>query len=208
MAKVELWPVVRQEREALASDLQAISEEMWSAGSWCSQWSVRDVLAHMTATAKISPVSFFPKLISSGCSFDRLQAKDIAAERGSSPEDGLSRFQAIVGSTKRPPGPSDSILGETIIHGEDIRRPLGISHEYPMDALTQVADFYKGSNLIIGTKRRIEGVTLKATDASWSHGSGPEVSGPMVSILMAMTGRMPALEALSGDGVSVLRNRA
>ena len=34
-----------------------------------------------------------------------------------------------------------------------------------------VADFYKRSNALIGTKRRIEGVSLRATDADWRHGS-------------------------------------
>jgi uncharacterized protein (TIGR03083 family) len=99
------------------------------------------------------------------------------------------------------------MLGETIIHSEDIRRPLGIKHDYPADALIQVADFFKTSNLIIGTKRRIDGLTLRATDATWSHGTGPEVSGPMLSLVMAMTGRKPALEDLSGEGVATLRDR-
>jgi hypothetical protein len=72
----------------------------------------------------------------------------------------------------------------------------------------RVADFYKGSNLIIGAKRRIDGVTLRATDADWSHGSGPEVSGPLLSLLMAMTGRKEALDDLSGDGVATLRGRS
>ncbi len=72
----------------------------------------------------------------------------------------------------------------------------------------QVADFYKRSNLIIGTKQRIAGLRLQATDADWSHGDGAEVSGPMLSLVMAMTGRQRALEDLSGDGVTILRSRA
>jgi len=71
----------------------------------------------------------------------------------------------------------------------------------------RVADFYAGSNLIIGAKRRIDGLTLRATDATWSHGSGPEVSGPALSLVMAMTGRKAALDDLSGDGVATLRTR-
>ena len=39
----------------------------------------------------------------------------------------------------------------------------------------QAADFLKGSNLIIGTKRRIAGLTLRATDAEWSTGTGKGV---------------------------------
>ena len=70
-----------------------------------------------------------------------------------------------------------------------------------------VADFYKGSNLLIGSKNRIDGLTLRATDADWSHGTGPEVSGPILSLVMAMTGRKAADDDLTGDGVAALRSR-
>jgi uncharacterized protein (TIGR03083 family) len=165
------------------------------------------VLAHMTATATMTPAAFFPKLVASGFSFDKVQQKGIAAQRGASGAEALSRFQAVIGSEKKPPGPKDTVLGETIIHAEDIRRSLNMQRAYPDDALVEVADFYKGSNLIIGTKRRIEGLSLRATDTGWSHGSGPEVSGPMLPLLLAMAGRKGTLTELSGDGVQTLRQR-
>jgi uncharacterized protein (TIGR03083 family) len=208
MAGVDVWPVVHGERKSLAADLSPLSEEQWSTTSLCPQWTIRDVLAHMSGTAQITPASFLPKLIGSGFSFERLQAKGMAANQGSSGADTLSHFEAIIPLEKRPPGPKDTILGETIIHAEDIRRALGIAHEYPSDAVVELADFFKGSNMIIGTKNRISGLRLTATDADWSHGSGPEVSGPMLSLLMAMTGRKPVLADLSGDGVTTLRERA
>jgi uncharacterized protein (TIGR03083 family) len=207
MAGVDVWPVVHTERKALAVDLTPLTEEQWSTTSLCPQWTVRDVLAHMSGTAQITPATFFPKLIGSGFSFERLQSKGIAANLGASGAETLSHFEAVVTSEKRPPGPKDTILGETIIHAEDIRRAMGISHEYPSDAVVELADFFKGSNMIIGTKNRISGLRLKATDTDWSHGSGPEISGPMLSLLMAMTGRKPVLQDLSGDGVATLRER-
>ena len=82
-------------------------------------------------------------------------------------------------SVKHPPGPADTWLGETIVHAEDIRRPLGIEHHYPADAVVGIADFFKGSNLLIGSKRRIAGLTLRATDAELvarhrARGVGPD----------------------------------
>jgi uncharacterized protein (TIGR03083 family) len=208
MDKTDIWPVIHAERKALAADLRALDDAQWQAVSLCGQWTVRDVTAHMTATAKITPPAFFTKLAMSGFSFERLQDKDITAEKGGSPADTLARFEAVENSTKHPPGPIDSWLGEAILHAEDIRRPLAIQHEYPKDAVVRLADFYKGSNLVVGTKRRIEGLTLRATDADWSHGSGPEVSGPIMLLVMAMTGRKAALDNLTGDGVATLRARA
>jgi uncharacterized protein (TIGR03083 family) len=100
------------------------------------------------------------------------------------------------------------MLGEAVVHGEDIRRPLGISRSYPPEAVTRAANFFAASNLLIGTKKRIEGVTLRATDADWTRGSGPEVAGPILSLLMAMTGRTAALADLTGDGLGTLTSRA
>jgi uncharacterized protein (TIGR03083 family) len=184
-----------------------VSTEAWDTRSLCDEWTVRDVVAHMTATSKMSGPKFFPKLVGAGFSFGRMQAKDIAAERGTSPADTLAGFKTQLDSTGRPPGPLDTMLGEVVIHSEDIRRPLGIDHTYPIDAVIRVADFFKGSNLIIGSKKRIAGLTLAATDAEWRHGEGPLVSGSMIDLVVAMTGRKAALTHLTGDGVQQLASR-
>ena len=207
MTKVDVWPTVHAERKALAADLDGIDDAGWDTTTLCADWTVRDVVAHMTATSKLSGAQFFPKLLASGFSLKRMQAKDIAAERGSSPADTLARFKAQVESTGRPPGPIDTILGEVIVHSADIRRPLGIAHQYPTEAVAEVADFYRGSNLLIGGKKRIAGLMLQATDTDWSAGTGPVVSGPILSLLLAVTGRRAALDDLSGEGVATLRSR-
>jgi uncharacterized protein (TIGR03083 family) len=208
MAKPDVWPTIHGERKALAADLSSLSDAQWDTPSLCDGWTVRDVLAHMTGTAKVSGATFLPKIIGSGFSLSKMQNKDIAAERGASPAETLARFSAEIDSTKSPPGPKDTWLGEAVVHSEDIRRPLGIAHQYPTDAAIRVADFYKGSNLVIGAKKRIDGLGLRATDADWSHGDGPEVAGPIVSLVMAMAGRKAHLADLSGDGVSALSSRA
>ncbi len=208
MAKTEVWPVIQAERKALAAQLEGVSEAAWESRSLCSEWTVRDVLAHMTATTRLSAASFFPKLIGSGFSLKKMQARDIARERGLSGHETLARFTAELDSTGRPPGPIETMLGEVLVHSEDIRRPLGFSHAYQPEIVMQAADFYKRSNLIVGTKKRIAGVTLRATDGDWSHGDGPSVQGPMLSLLLAMTGRKAALDDLTGEGVAVLRSRA
>ena len=202
-----MWDTIAKERAALADDLERLTAEQWDPPSLCDKGSVRDVVAHMTASARIGVPTFFGKMLASGFSFGRMQTKDIRAQRGTSPADTLARFRAEVSSTKHPPGPTTSWLGEALIHAEDVRRPLGIAHTYPLDAAAQVADFYKGSNLIVGAKKRVAGLRLRATDTDWSHGDGPEVAGPVMSLVMSMTGRTPALDDLEGEGVATLRSR-
>jgi len=80
MGKIDIWPTIHTEREALATDLEALRGDQWSTPSLCSEWTVRDMVAHMTGTAKITPPLFFTKLLVSGFSFARLQAKDIAGD--------------------------------------------------------------------------------------------------------------------------------
>jgi uncharacterized protein (TIGR03083 family) len=204
---VDVWPTIHAERAALATDLQGLSDAQWATPSLCGDWSVRDVLAHMTATASMSAPQFLGNMLVSGFSFDKMQAKDIAAQHGASPADTLAGFRAQITSNKHPPGPTDTWLGEVLVHAEDIRRPLGIRHTYPTEAAVQVANFYKGSNLIIGAKNRIAGLRLRATDVDWSHGEGPEVAGPIHALVMAMTGRKATVADLSGEGVSTLAAR-
>jgi uncharacterized protein (TIGR03083 family) len=199
--------MIHTERAALADDLSAISADQWSTASLCTEWSVHEVLGHMTATAKMTPPRFFAKLAAAGFRFGVMGQKNIADETAAGAAATLAEFRRVQGATSAPPGPVDSWLGETIVHAEDMRRPLGIVHTYPVEALVRVADFYKGSNLLIGTKSRIAGLSLRATDVDWTHGSGPEVSGPMVSLVLAMTGRGAAVADLSGEGLSTLGGR-
>jgi len=207
MADSAVWPTIHAERTALAADLDGLTDEQWSTPSLCSGWSVREVLGHMTATAKMTPGRFFTGLLSSGFRFNALSAKNVARETAGTPADTLAAFRGTLTSTTHPPGPLPTWLGETILHAEDIRRPLGIAHDYPIEALTRVADFYKGSNLLLHSKSRIAGLAMKATDANWSTGSGTEVTGPLLSLVLAMTGRKAALEDLSGEGLDTLRGR-
>ena len=201
--------MIVQEREALASDLDALDESAWATPSLCPDCTVRDVLAHMTALARMTPPMFFRKLVTSGFSPSRVEERDIALEKGDGVQDTLARFRAVTASrTRLHAVPKKTLLGETVLHAEDIRRPLGIEHAYPVDALVTIADVYKRSNFVAGTKKRIAGLSLQATDIGWSTGSGPAVSGPMLSLLVAMAGRHSAFEDLHGEGARLLRARS
>jgi uncharacterized protein (TIGR03083 family) len=203
----DIWPVVHAERRALAADLAGLTPDQWTTPSLCGGWSVHDVLAHMVATAKETPPAFLVGMLRSGFRISRFTEKRIAEERAVGPAATLAAFRAVETSRSAPPGPTLSWLGEALVHAEDIRRPLGIAHDYPLDPVTAVIEFYAGSNVLIGGKRRVADLTLRATDTDWSHGSGPLVEGPALALLQAATGRKAALAHLSGPGVEILRTR-
>jgi uncharacterized protein (TIGR03083 family) len=207
MVADDVWPVVHAERRALAEDLAGLTAQQWRTPSLSEGRTVEQTLAHMTATAKTTPPKFLAKMAGAGFRFDRMADAAVAVESAGGPAATLERFRAVERSTSAPPGPATSWLGETLVHAEDIRRPLGLTHSYPTDAVTRVIDFYAGSNLLIGGKRRVAGLTLRATDATWSRGSGPVVEGPAMALLMATAGRRAALDDLAGPGLETLRNR-
>ena len=201
------WQLVHAERASLADDLETLTAEQWAAASLCADWNVHQMLGHMVATAKTNPLNFFGRFAQAGFRFHHFNARGVARETGAGPAATLAEFRAHLNDTSAPPGPADVVIGEVIIHSADIRRPLGISYTPPVDAVRKVADFYQGSNAIVGAKNRIAGLTLVATDSDWRHGTGPELHGPLLSLVQAMTGRGVAMADLSGDGVEVLRGR-
>lgn len=203
----DMWKTIDAERGSLADDLAGLSDVEWNARSLCQDWTVQDTLAHMTSTAAMTPPRFLGGFLAAGFNFAKFSAAGIAKQRGASPAETLQGFRAHQHSTTSPPGPKMSWLGETLVHSEDIRRPLGIRHDYPADAVKSVLDFYKNSNALIGTKDRISGLRLEATDSDWSHGDGPVIQGRLVDLLLAATGRKEALSNLSGDGVATFASR-
>jgi uncharacterized protein (TIGR03083 family) len=205
---VDTWQMIKAERASLVDALDKLPEADWDKPSLCTGWTVREVVGHMTATATMTPPKFFGKLIGSGFDFQKLTRRDIDANTtGRTEAEMVDRLRSRIDARTAPPGPAASWLGETIVHGEDIFRALGSYRDHPVEHVVAVADFYKGSNLLIGAKNRISGLTLRATDTDWQHGTGPEVSGPMIALVLAMTGRKAALDDLTGEGVATLRER-
>ena len=203
----DLWPLVAAERGALADDLADLTPAQWDGPSLCAGWTVRDVVAHLTAAASTGPGAFVTQFARAGFDFDRYARAGLERRLGADSAATLAGFRAVRDSTTSPPGPKPTWLGEVVVHSEDVRRPLGIEHAHDPAALRAAADFYKTSNTLIGAKNRIAGLTLTATDDGWSHGTGPAVEGPLLSLLMAMTGRGTHVGDLTGEGVETLRSR-
>ena len=104
-----------------------------------------------------------------------------------------------------PPAPLDSRLVEQVVHGEDIRRPLGITHSYSQDAVLRSLRLQARTPAAFGGARElVSGVRLTATNADVSIGDGPDVTGPALSLLLAASGRRVALDDLDGPGVPAL----
>ncbi|WP_370114725.1 maleylpyruvate isomerase family mycothiol-dependent enzyme [Streptacidiphilus sp. MAP12-33] len=203
------WPLIHAERKALLDDLEGVglTPGVWGTTSLCTAWDVHQVLGHMLSTAMMTPPRFLMEMAKAGFRFPRFAEAGVAAWTKGTPQETIAAFRAVQARTTAPPGPVEAMLGEAVVHPEDIRRPLGLRRVYPEEALVRTADFFKGSNLLIGAKNRIAGLRLKADDVDWSHGEGPEVRGPMLALVMTMTGRSAHLADLGGEGLPGYRAR-
>jgi uncharacterized protein (TIGR03083 family) len=204
---IETWPLIHAERAALANDLAELTDQQWVTRSLCDRFSVREVLAHLTAGASLNPVRWLAGVVRCRFDFNAQVAMRLAEQMGATPADTLARFRRVITSTTKPLVPAVAMLGETIVHGEDIRRPVGIDRDYPITTLTRVADYYQGSDLVVPAKARVHGLRLTATDSAFTTGAGPLVSGTTLALIMVMTGRTCYCDELHGDGVAILRDR-
>ncbi len=196
-----VWAVVHDERQALIEHLEFLTPEQWARPSLCPGWDVHDVVAHLVDCAKTTRLGFLRRMVAAGFDFDRTNAYGITRERAATPEATLAEFRRVRGETRTPPAAPATRLVEAIVHGEDIRRPLGFLRTYPGESLDVALRYQLKTGVSMGGgKERAAGFRLRASDSGVDHGFGPEVRGNSLALLMAVSGRPPNEGDLSGDG--------
>lgn len=203
----QLWAMVHAERAALADDLGALDDDAWRTPSLCAGWDVEDVVAHLTAGASTGRWAWLRSIAGARFDADLHNARRLAEHRGAGPEGTLARFRAVAGSRVAPTGDTAAWLGEVVVHGQDVRTPLGIATTPPVPAVTEVARFFAARDFTVRSRSAVAGLRLEATDGPFVHGSGPSVRGSTLDLTMAMAGRAAFCDELWGDGVAVLRER-
>ncbi|MEH3154743.1 MAG: maleylpyruvate isomerase family mycothiol-dependent enzyme [Gordonia paraffinivorans] len=110
-----------------------------------------------------------------------------------------------------PPGTGPvAPLTDLLIHGQDIRRPLGLDRSFDADRLRAALDFLTSRASRRGFAPLRLPVRWVADDVDWSSGAAradlPTVTGPAEAVMLALTRRPVAVDDLSGDGVDVVRD--
>jgi uncharacterized protein (TIGR03083 family) len=204
---VDPMTLARDERADLAELLAGLSPEQWEAPTLCTRWRVRDVVAHMFSYDDLGKAGVVGRFLHGGLNPDKVNQVGVDAYADRTPADLL----ALVRSHQQPRGLTAGFGGrialtDGVIHHQDIRRSLGLPREIPDDRLRCALDFGRTARPI-GAKKRVQGLTLTATDLDWSAGDGPVVEGPAESLLMAMGGRRGIVDELSGPGLPTLAER-
>lgn len=210
MAKLQydhLWPLAHAERAALADDLRDLTEEQWQQRTLCEDWTVEEVVAHLTATASLNQWKWLRSMLAARFRADVHNRRRLAEHRGSDPAETLDRFRAVIDSTTAPSGHIPAYLGEIVVHAQDIRQPLGLTRTPSVDALTPVAEFFARRNFAVPSSSRVADLQLRADDGPFGAGDGALVTGSTLALVMSMAGRAHYVDQLDGPGVQLLRTR-
>ncbi|SDL35739.1 TIGR03083 family protein [Nocardioides sp. YR527] len=204
-SKSLVWSVVHAERQALIRDLETLAPAQWATPSLCVGWTVHDVLAHMVDVSTTTRLGFVRRMIAARGDFDRDNQTGVDRERAEDPAETLAAYRQVAGLTATPPAPLATRLVEEFAHGEDIRRPLGLRRDYPVEhVVTALGYLAKTSLKWGGGKERAQRVRLVATDADTVIGSGPEVRGTAITIVLALSGRQVGPDELTGPGATAM----
>jgi uncharacterized protein (TIGR03083 family) len=201
------WAMIHAERKALAATIEELTTEQWDSPSLCAGWTVGLLAAHVLAGAEQTPGRFLGGMVTTGFRFNALMEREARSRAQLPRQQIVDRLRQRTTTTNHPPAPVMAMLGEVVVHGEDIRRPAGLPGTVADDAANACLQMYTRASFPVGGKKRIGGLRLVATDTGWSYGAGAEVSGPALSLLLAMTGRPAGLDDLSGDGAAELGQR-
>ena len=206
---MDTWTLVRTGRESLGDYLDGLTASDWDRPSLCAGWTVKDVAAHLLVVPTMSRGTVFRAFLGAGFDLTKMNARFVARLTADmTPADIVAATRSSAGSRSMPPGLKlPGVLTEVVVHASDIAEGVGVPFALSTEHHVAALDHLKDVQPVFGSKKRIEGLTLRATDAAWSTGSGPLVEGPVQPLLLAVAGRRAGLDRLSGDGVATLAGR-
>ena len=205
---MSLWDDLADERRALADLLESLTPDQWQVQTLCPAWTVHDMAAHLVVPTEFSKVEMITTMLRARGDTDRLAVLMAARRAQLSSSELVARLRANATSHKAPP--IIGVLGpyvDALVHGEDIRTPLGLVDTRPAERWRAALDFLVSSKAKIGFRTRaLPDLWFQATDVEWQYGVGDVVSGPAAALGLALMSRDTGrLDELDGPGADRLR---
>lgn len=192
-------------RHQFADRIELLDETAWAIPSWCSGWQVRDVLAHLVKGAESTPWSLITDLLRGGFRPDYSVNKAATRLREVPVPELADRLRRAADQRLRTGGTSKPFgLGDVVVHSADAFRPLGQDVKVDPDVAASVLDAYWDRARMVVHAAPHRGRRLVATDLQWARGSGPEVKGRTIDLLLLVANRRQVLPALDGPGLADL----
>jgi uncharacterized protein (TIGR03083 family) len=197
----DIIDAVAAERSALADLYATLTPAQLDTPSLCEGWTVRDIAAHLSTLWNVSLPAMTMQVLRARGSFPRA-VRRVTSHLATRPVEHLVEgLRANAHNPKHPPLMPLAPLTDAIVHGEDVRRPLGVVRHVPAGSVRMALGFVTSGRDFGGfflPRGRLRGLKLVATDQEWSWGSGDVVSGPALSLLLGALGRHSVFDELSG----------
>lgn len=203
---MDIWAEVAARRIRLAEWAGGLDASAADAPSWCRGWRIRDVLGHLVHLAEANQRTMVRDIITQGPKPDRALAR-VATELGQRPVDELTdRLKAAARGRFHVLGSPPAVaLGEVLVHGSDMMRAVSADDDVDPSVVVPVLGVYRRVGRIAFHGSPAASVALVATDTHIRVGTGPEVRGRALDLLLLLANRRQALASLSGPGVDSLR---
>ena len=164
--------------------------------SLCSAWTVEHVAAHLAWAPVSGPLEMIQAALRAGFRPNRMIADAAVRWTARGRPAILDQLRKNVGSDAKPMGvPPVAALADAVVHGLDVRLPLGLHRDVDPEAFRLIADWTVTSRwpmtVPVGgnVRKRLRGTRLVAIDAGWAWGEGAKVREPPEMILLRLLGR-------------------
>jgi uncharacterized protein (TIGR03083 family) len=192
----DLTELIRLKRLAFIDLLETLDDRQWRIQSLCSAWTVENVAAHLAWAPVAGPAEMAVAAARSGLRMNKLIADSALRWTARGRTATLQQLRSNAQSNARPMGlPPIAALADAVVHGLDVRVPLGVPRDVAPEAFALLADWAVTSHwpktIPIGgsARRRLRGRRLVAVDVGWSWGAGDELRGTADQILLRLFGR-------------------
>lgn len=204
------WAAVTSMRLQVADFLAELNLDDWDAASLCEQWRIRDVAGHLSCVPTITTWQLLAAAPRARFDMNTINTT-IARRYGSAEPSTIVAWLRDHADSRRTAKVLDTrnSLFDIIVHSQDISIPLGRSFSIDPDLAAEGLRRVWSMGIPFRARKRFAGMAIQADDADLRLGSGREIRGPALALLLLATGRTDvALPQLSGDGLDTLNTGA
>ncbi|KHO20543.1 maleylpyruvate isomerase family mycothiol-dependent enzyme [Mycolicibacterium setense] len=204
----QVFAAVADERRSIAALIAELDADQLATASLCAGWDVKTVAAHLVSDFEDGFWGFLASGLRHGGINRGIDA--LARSRAQCPAADIAETLRSRADYRLSPPVTGPLSGLTdvLVHGADIRIPLGLPHLPDPRHVARVLDFLTSrTQLGFFPHRRLRGIALHDEDTGRIWGEGRPITGPGVALMLAVCGRTVAFDDLAGDGVTVLRSR-
>lgn len=203
-----VFAAVAAERRSIAALIEGLSADQLATPSLCTGWDVKTVGAHLVSDFTDGFRGFLVSGLRHGGMNRGIDALARRRARASASEIAAALRRGADHELSPPLTGPLAGLTDVLVHGADMRIPLGLAHQPDPHHVARVLDFLTGPTQAgFFPRRRLRGIVLRDEETQQRWGAGELISGSGAALMLAVCGRSIALDQLTGPGVATLRAR-